>query len=191
MMDKKPFEDKQFRSIMKRIHEATGTKTQVELADVLGIRQSSISDAKRRGRIPDNWLMELFRQFNLNPHWIVDGVEPRQVPLANDSITIVENPAMGTPYEDILQKILDLLKEPARILPNNNEQSRRYVEHAHKQWEALAMSAEEFPKLKPKLEDASLNLIVRHLRFWRANMNKIDPAVADIDCCKSRVASDV
>lgn len=170
-MDKKPFTDNQFQSIMKRIHNATGTKTQVELADVLGIRQSSISDAKRRGRIPDSWLMELYRQFNINPHWILDAAEPRQVPLYNESMSIVENPALGTSYEEIFQKILDALREPGRILPNNSSESaRRYVEHAHKQWENLAMSAEDFPNLSQKLEESSLDLILRHVRFMYAKI---------------------
>lgn len=165
-MDKKPFEDDQFRSIMSRIHEATGTRTQVELADILGIRQSSISDAKRRGSIPDSWLMELFRQFNINPHWIIEGMEPRQVPLAYEPMAIFENPAMGSPFENIFQKILEALREPGRALPRKiDEQARRHVEQAHKQWENLAMSAEEFPNLNKKLEESSLDLIVRHVRF--------------------------
>jgi hypothetical protein len=56
-----------FETVVDRIKEATGTRTQVELAQVLGIRQSSISDAKRRDSVPADWFLTLFREFGLNP----------------------------------------------------------------------------------------------------------------------------
>ena len=46
-----------FDKQMERIKLITGKRTQTELADLLGIRQSSVSDAKRRGKIPSGWLV--------------------------------------------------------------------------------------------------------------------------------------
>lgn len=60
----------------ERIKFATNTRTQVELADVLDIRQSSISDAKRRNSVPADWFMKLFEKFGLNPDWLKQGVGP-------------------------------------------------------------------------------------------------------------------
>ena len=60
----------------ERIKFATNTRTQVELADVLDIRQSSISDAKRRNSVPADWYMKLFEKFGLNPDWLKQGVGP-------------------------------------------------------------------------------------------------------------------
>ena len=48
-----------FDEILDRIKKATGARTQVELASLLGIRQSSISDAKRRNSVPADWYMKL------------------------------------------------------------------------------------------------------------------------------------
>ena len=62
-----------FHAAMTRIKDATGATTQEQLAEILGIRQSSISDAKRRGSIPADWLLKLFRQFGLNPEWVLEG----------------------------------------------------------------------------------------------------------------------
>jgi len=62
-----------FEEAMERIQEQTGLRTQVRLAECLGIRQSSISDAKRRGTIPDAWLIGLYEKFRLNPTWIKTG----------------------------------------------------------------------------------------------------------------------
>lgn len=64
---------KDFDQIMARVFAATETRTQVELAEFLGIRQSSISDAKRRQAIPDSWLMTILRKRAVNPDWIMTG----------------------------------------------------------------------------------------------------------------------
>jgi len=63
-----------FSQQMERIRQMTGTQTQVQLANLLGIRQSSVSDAKRRGIIPIRWLDTLRRLKNINPGWILYGV---------------------------------------------------------------------------------------------------------------------
>lgn len=60
----------------ERIKLATRTRTQIELANVLNIRQSSISDAKRRNSIPSDWCIKLFERYGLNPDWIKKGQGP-------------------------------------------------------------------------------------------------------------------
>ena len=54
-----------FAEIYERIKLATNSRTQVELAEVLDIRQSSISDAKRRNSVPGDWFMKLFEKFGI------------------------------------------------------------------------------------------------------------------------------
>ena len=66
-----------FESAIQRIYSSTGTRTQVQLAEALGIRQSSVSDAKRRGAIPADWQITLFNKFALNPAWICTGEGPQ------------------------------------------------------------------------------------------------------------------
>ena len=62
-----------FDDAFDRIKKSTGMRTQVEIAKMLDIRQSSISDAKRRQSIPDSWLIKLYQIYNLNPNWIIDS----------------------------------------------------------------------------------------------------------------------
>lgn len=57
----------------QRVFEAACCVTQVELAEFLGIRQSSISDAKRRQAIPAEWLIKLYDKKRINPEWIRTG----------------------------------------------------------------------------------------------------------------------
>lgn len=65
-----------FDQALERIKKATGARTQVQLAEILGIRQSSISDAKRRNSVPADWFLKLYRIYGLNPDWLADGIEP-------------------------------------------------------------------------------------------------------------------
>lgn len=60
----------------ERIARALKLETQLDLARILDIRQSSISDAKRRGVIPGEWSVKLFQKFGLNPRFIYDGLPP-------------------------------------------------------------------------------------------------------------------
>lgn len=65
-----------FDAQMERIRLITGKRTQLELAELLGVKQSSVSDAKRRGRIPSGWLVMLMRYKQANPDWILTGSGP-------------------------------------------------------------------------------------------------------------------
>lgn len=68
--------DTSFEAQYKRIFAAAKCKTQVALANLLEIKQSSISDAKRRRSIPSAWLVKLFEKKRINPEWVRSGVEP-------------------------------------------------------------------------------------------------------------------
>lgn len=62
-----------FEAAFARICEVAGCRTQVELAEFLDIRQSSISDAKRRCSIPADWLIKIWRMTHVSPDWIMQG----------------------------------------------------------------------------------------------------------------------
>lgn len=69
---------------MRRIYDATGTRVQKDLADVLGIGQSGVSIANRTGHIPADWLLTLMRNHGINPDWILTGEGPRLVRAVDD-----------------------------------------------------------------------------------------------------------
>ena len=62
---------------LSRVFDAAGCRTQIELANLLGIRQSSISDAKKRNSVPAEWLVTLLRLRGVNPEWILSGSGPK------------------------------------------------------------------------------------------------------------------
>ena len=71
-----------FPAQLARIQQATGIGTQMELAELLRIRQSAISSARRAGKIPAEWLLTLLRVKNIFPEWILTGHGPIFVPRA-------------------------------------------------------------------------------------------------------------
>ena len=62
-----------FQDAYERILQSTGLRTQTDIAAMLGVKQSCISDAKRRNHIPDSWILTLFNKKGLNPSWIRTG----------------------------------------------------------------------------------------------------------------------
>lgn len=62
--------------LLKRLMDATGISSQSELAKELGINRSGITHARNRNRIPDNWIVKLFRRFRINPEWVDTGQGP-------------------------------------------------------------------------------------------------------------------
>lgn len=91
--------DAGFGPVLDRIKDSTGARTQVELAAVLGIRQSSISDAKRRNSVPSDWYLKLFRKYGLNPDWLAMGRGPQYIK-TKEGYHPYDEPALSSFHED-------------------------------------------------------------------------------------------
>lgn len=64
-----------FESVWKRIQQRLGIKKQYELAEVLEIASSNISDAKGRGTFPLEWAYKLASGKDISLDWILRGKE--------------------------------------------------------------------------------------------------------------------
>jgi len=62
-----------------RLCNSTGCRTQAELGELLGIKPSSVSDAKKRSSIPAEWLVKLLRLKGISPEWILTGFGPQKL----------------------------------------------------------------------------------------------------------------
>jgi len=62
-----------FDQIIQRVFEATGIDSQNELAQALQINRSAVTQARKKGQVPDRWLLKLYRKFGLNPEWLESG----------------------------------------------------------------------------------------------------------------------
>jgi phage repressor protein C with HTH and peptisase S24 domain len=65
--------DNKVDTLIKRIVGATGIDSQNDLAKALGINRSGITHARNNNKIPDKWILKLYKGFGLNPEWIETG----------------------------------------------------------------------------------------------------------------------
>lgn len=61
-------------ALMKRIFAETNISSQSELATELEINRSGITHARNNNKIPDKWIVKLYRKFGFNPKWIESGI---------------------------------------------------------------------------------------------------------------------
>ncbi len=59
---------------LKRVLDATGVDSQSELAKELEINRSGITHARNNNKIPDKWIVKLYRKYGLNPKWVETGI---------------------------------------------------------------------------------------------------------------------
>lgn len=69
---------------LERLLATVGCRTQNELADLLGITQSSVASAKKRNVIPAEWLVKLLHLKGLNPEWVLTGEGQKYLAIARD-----------------------------------------------------------------------------------------------------------
>ena len=79
-----------FESFLKRVFEATGITSQAELASILNINRSAITQARKKDSIPDKWILQLYRSFGLNPDWVETGIS-QNFQEKSDSDSIYKN----------------------------------------------------------------------------------------------------
>jgi hypothetical protein len=66
----------EFELGFERICTALEVRTQTDLADMLDIHQSCVSEARQRGVIPGAWAVKLLSRRRLNPLWVYEGLPP-------------------------------------------------------------------------------------------------------------------
>jgi phage repressor protein C with HTH and peptisase S24 domain len=77
-----------FDAFFERVTTATQIRSQTELAAVLGINRSAITQAKKKDTIPANWILGLSRKFGLNPEWLEGGTgDPREMGIDDPGFT--------------------------------------------------------------------------------------------------------
>ena len=62
-----------FDIFITRTFEALKISSQNRLAILLGINRAGITQAKKKGTVPDKWILSLYRNYGINPDWIETG----------------------------------------------------------------------------------------------------------------------
>lgn len=66
---------------LDRLLQGAGLRRDSQLAELLGVSPQAVSQARRKGRIPDGWVLKVAAQFGLSTDWIFfgKGAGPAQV----------------------------------------------------------------------------------------------------------------
>lgn len=93
----------------ERIKAVLGVRTQVEMARALGVQQSSISDAVRRGVCPPDWLLEMLETRGASPAWVLTGAGPQWLAPSTDGkrpdLPVPAQAWAGMETEDLMREL--------------------------------------------------------------------------------------
>ena len=70
-----PTKNKDFDEVFSRL-KGIGIKTQQQIADIVGITQSAVADAKKRGSFPKAWAVDIGKACTRSIDWILTGSSP-------------------------------------------------------------------------------------------------------------------
>ncbi len=62
-----------FESFLNRVFETTGIRSQKQLAEALGLHRSAVSQAKRKGLVPDSWIYKIASLYDIDAAWLEKG----------------------------------------------------------------------------------------------------------------------
>ncbi len=65
-----------FDTFFSRVSEAAGVATLSQLADLLQVNRSAVTQARKKGSVPAKWMLHLFKLRGLNPDWLDGGSGP-------------------------------------------------------------------------------------------------------------------
>jgi len=65
---------------LDRLLQGAGLRRDSQLAELLGVSPQAVSQARRKGRIPDGWVLKVAAQYGLSTDWIFFGKAPGNVP---------------------------------------------------------------------------------------------------------------
>jgi phage repressor protein C with HTH and peptisase S24 domain len=62
-----------FDAFMRRVEKGARVRSQNQLAGVLGIHRSAVTQAKRKDSVPRQWVYRVAEAFDLDAHWLLTG----------------------------------------------------------------------------------------------------------------------
>ena len=71
-------EDASFATLLSRMQQATNTGTDAGLARILEVSPQSVSDARRKGKIPPVWLVRIAHKYQVSLDWLFFGTGAMQ-----------------------------------------------------------------------------------------------------------------
>lgn len=68
-----------FDTVWKRICETTDIKKQIDLEEIVGVKQNTVSARKKQDIWPEEWAYRIGQKYNLLTEWILTGRGPKNL----------------------------------------------------------------------------------------------------------------
>ena len=155
------------QAVLARLVEATSSSSEAALSGPLNISTQAISDARRRGKIPDSWIRIIADKFNVSADWLFFGrgvmrldIAHPVAPRATDEVK-ADNVLQSVRLADNkLEKELEMEREERRELTAENRRLHREKEELHREKEELLRENGELKAMVARLEERKNRLAV-------------------------------
>ena len=142
-----------FEAQFERLKKASGVETDTAFASFLGLRQGSISGAKKKKQLPHAWFFQVAEKTGVSSDWLFWGRGPMQISDGPGQADGIKGKADFSddflpthPTERNLAKLeheLDIEREERRELAADNRRLYREKEALHREKEQLLREKEE------------------------------------------------
>lgn len=129
-----------FDKIVVRALDVTGKRNQAELSEFLEVRPASISEAKRRGNFPSDWLIKIAQKMKISPLWITSGEGPMHIGIDKDLLRDVI-----AVFETCITKLKD------RSLVIDPENKAKWISFFYEDFSGKSTSEKTIDKIEDKI----------------------------------------
>ncbi len=85
------------REVLDRLLQGTGLHKDAQLAELLGVTPQAVSQARRKSKVPEHWIMRLAVKYNLSLDWLFFGHAPSSPELAESARPVTRLPLPHMP----------------------------------------------------------------------------------------------
>ena len=154
------------QEILARLVRATSSSSEASLSGPLNISAQAISDARRRGKIPDSWIRIIAEKFNVSADWLFFGRGSMRIDTMY-STAHGEDEGKGDAViqtlplaDNKIEKELALEREERRDLAVENRKLYREKEELYREKENLLREIGELKEKVARLEERKNRLAV-------------------------------
>ena len=145
----------QNKQIIERLKQASGVKSDRELAKILGIQPQNVTTAKKR-RIPEKWILAISNQFDCSANYLLTG-EERGTERIKDNASFMNKgnkTEYGNKFGDMSAEEWEILGKAYRILTSGTEYKSTLLQNINALYDLLSYRHEnETLKMRIQLLD--------------------------------------
>jgi hypothetical protein len=126
---------------LDRLCQAANVSTYAALAEILSVSPQSVSDAKRKGRVPNAWVIKISYNYGVSLDWLLYGREPIHSDQKEIEIKLAEEEVLCSNCIKLLQQLLQAKEREIELL-NKNSVLKDEIHTLQHQLSLFANSAE-------------------------------------------------